>query len=157
MRRDKRGFTLIELLVAVALIGILAGLGVPAFNSMLARNKAETDLKNLQGAFNIARLEAINRSSQMAVVATNGWGGVIEIREGSGADAAKVFRTIPGVAAGGVVAPSGSNDKVTTVIFDSLGGLDTPSGSIQFNYSQGGYTGTISVCAAGRVVLGSCQ
>lgn len=155
MRRDKRGFTLIELLVAVALIGILAGLGMPAFNSMLARNKAETDLKNLQGAFNFARLEAINRSVDIAVVATNGWNGVIDIREGDGTNEKTTFRKLPRMSSGGTV--TASDDKVKTVVFDSLGSLKTPSASIKFTYKQGEYTNTLAVCVVGRVVIGECQ
>ena len=39
MRKSKKGFTLIELLVVVAIIGILAGVGIPMYNGYMAEAK----------------------------------------------------------------------------------------------------------------------
>ena len=39
MRKSKKGFTLIELLVVVAIIGILAGVGIPMYNGYMADAK----------------------------------------------------------------------------------------------------------------------
>jgi type IV pilus assembly protein PilA len=44
---NKRAFTLIELLVVVAIIGILAALGVVAYNGYTASAKKKTTLSNL--------------------------------------------------------------------------------------------------------------
>jgi len=42
----KKGFTLIELLIVVAIIGILAGVGVPMYNGYMVNAKIETTKHN---------------------------------------------------------------------------------------------------------------
>ena len=46
MRKSKKGFTLIELLVVVAIIGILAGVGIPMYNGYIAKAKVESSRAN---------------------------------------------------------------------------------------------------------------
>ena len=46
MRSNKKGFTLIELLIVVAIIGILAGVGIPMYNGYMAKAKIESTLTN---------------------------------------------------------------------------------------------------------------
>ena len=42
----KKGFTLIELLIVVAIIGILAGVGIPMYNGYIASAKVEATKNN---------------------------------------------------------------------------------------------------------------
>ena len=42
----KKAFTLIELLIVVAIIGILAGVGIPMYNGYMANAKVESTNKN---------------------------------------------------------------------------------------------------------------
>ena len=46
MRKSKKGFTLIELLVVVAIIGILAAVGIPIFQGFMATAKINASTEN---------------------------------------------------------------------------------------------------------------
>jgi prepilin-type N-terminal cleavage/methylation domain-containing protein len=54
MGKSKRGFTLIEIMVAVAIIGILATLAIPAFISYMARSKTAEATQNVDQLFKLA-------------------------------------------------------------------------------------------------------
>lgn len=55
------GFTLTELMVTVAIVGIIASLGVPSFQAILQQNRASSTANELIAALNTARSEAIKR------------------------------------------------------------------------------------------------
>ena len=50
MRKSKKGFTLIELLVVVAIIGILAGVGIPMYNGYMVNAKIKATTLNHKNA-----------------------------------------------------------------------------------------------------------
>jgi type IV fimbrial biogenesis protein FimT len=56
-----KGFTLVEVLLTLALILILAGLAVPSYQALVAKNRASAQVNQLISAINLARSEAVRR------------------------------------------------------------------------------------------------
>lgn len=75
----QRGFTLIELMIVLTMIGIMMGLGVPAFQNFIAGQRVKSAATELMGTVLIARSEAVKRNGTVTVTPTsstawgNGW------------------------------------------------------------------------------------
>lgn len=69
--RNSKGFTLIELMVTVAVVGILAVVGVPAMAGLINANRINSASDNLTAALQLARSEAIRRGTSVTVCASN--------------------------------------------------------------------------------------
>lgn len=61
------GFTLVELMITVAIVGIIAGLGVPSFLEIIRQNRASSAANDLVASLNLARSEAIKRGQTVTV------------------------------------------------------------------------------------------
>lgn len=73
---QSRGFSLIELMVAIAILGILATVGVPSFVNLIKNNRLAAQSADFTGALYFARSEAIKRNANVAVVSdASGWAG----------------------------------------------------------------------------------
>jgi len=71
MKCKKQGFTLIELLVTVVVIGILAGLGVPAFTDLINSNRMISFTNELVASLQMARSSAVTRGSRVTLCQSN--------------------------------------------------------------------------------------
>ena len=65
--RSDRGFTLIEIMVVVALIGILAAIGLPVLTEASNRNMVWTTSEQIGSQIRQARLKAITRNQRFRV------------------------------------------------------------------------------------------
>ena len=71
-----RGFTLLELMVTIAVLAIIATLGVPSFRELIQNNRVTTQTNELVTALNFARAEAVKRGRTVRVTvaqAAPGW------------------------------------------------------------------------------------
>lgn len=63
----RRGFTLIELLIGLAVASVLAGLALPAFQSLIARQQLRAAVNDLFGAIDLTRSVAMARGSPVSL------------------------------------------------------------------------------------------
>jgi len=61
------GFSLIELLVVVALVGLLAGVGLPAMQSWLDRYRVRTAAEQLASLIQLQRMRAVSQNTDFSI------------------------------------------------------------------------------------------
>lgn len=61
------GFTLLELMITIAIAGILLGVAIPSFTSIISSNRLTTYANDLVTALNLARSEAVKRGTQVTI------------------------------------------------------------------------------------------
>lgn len=123
--RAQQGFTLIELMIVLMLIAVMAGIGVPAFQTMLQNSRLTSSTNSLLSALQYARSEAVTQRSAVTVSPLNGtdWAsgalimkGAIKLRE---TPPAGTGVTVTGSAASITYQPDGSAAAATFSIQDS--------------------------------------
>ncbi|MEB0044614.1 MULTISPECIES: GspH/FimT family pseudopilin [unclassified Pseudomonas] len=153
MDHRSKGFTLIEVSITLAIMVILLTLAVPAFTSSVQGSRADTEMSDLQRGLNYARLEAIDRGITTRIRPTAGgsvWTGELSVYDSTG-NTANILRVVPAMSSGATLTLTSG---VTTIDFNNLGGLSSPSTAVVINYVLGAQSRTLSVCLNGRIVLG---
>jgi len=69
--KKNSGFTLIELMVTVAILGIVMAFGIPSMESYIKNDRLTTQINTLVGYLSYARSEAVLRSQQVILCASN--------------------------------------------------------------------------------------
>ena len=122
----QQGFTIIELMITVALIAIIAAIGIPSFQDVVASNRVISSINELHAGLRLARLEAVKRNDSVVFCATsdsatcNGvWGDgwlVFHDADGDGAvDTDELIRVGDGVHSGYNLTFSGGGSSITFV------------------------------------------
>ncbi|MEE9354028.1 MAG: GspH/FimT family pseudopilin [Methylococcaceae bacterium] len=62
-----KGFSLIELLVTVSMLGIILGMAIPSFRSMISDNQMSTQSNDFLSDINFARSEAVKRGESVSL------------------------------------------------------------------------------------------
>ena len=82
-KRKQKAFTLIELLVTLAVIAILAAVGVPAMGDLIRRNEISSQTMELASGLMAARSEAIRRGATIDVEPLSGsWSNGMVAKQG---------------------------------------------------------------------------
>jgi type IV fimbrial biogenesis protein FimT len=86
------GFTLVELMVTLSIAAILLAVGVPPFSRLISNNRMATQTNEMVASLNLARAEAVRRSSGVSL-RTGGWKVFIDADlDGTAASAGDVIR-----------------------------------------------------------------
>jgi type IV fimbrial biogenesis protein FimT len=159
-RRSARGLTLIEMLSVVAIIGVLAGSAMPAFDKFKSRRVLEGTAAEAMTDLHYARSEAVsrNRSVRVSLLEAVGIGQCLVIHTGSAGDctcSSSGAQCQPGVevvksswfAAG---APARVSSNVASMVVDPVRATFSPAGRLRITLSDGTEVQHI-VTPAGRI------
>lgn len=127
------GFTLVELMVTLVVLAIMAGVALPGFQTLVARNNMVAAANGVVGAISYARSEALRErgGARLQTVdstdADNEWGPgwrVVTVRSNGGATTTTILREFTSLASDLTL---NGPDGVTEIAFTSGGALSTTS------------------------------
>ncbi len=67
-----QGFSLLELMITLVVLGVLLGIGIPSFNSIIESTRLRSVTHSLNSATQFARSEALDTQNDTAVCRANG-------------------------------------------------------------------------------------
>ena len=138
-----QGFTLVELMITVAIMVIIATIGVPSFNSIINTNRLQGPANEVLAAMNFARAEAVRRNNTVIVckantafsacsTGTSDWPGLLVMETNAAGAATNVIRVVSFDTALKV------NASVDTIRYNAQGFIR--------NATNGALNGTVRVC-----------
>ena len=71
-KRGARGFSLVEIMIAIAVLGVLAAIAVPAFDQMIKGQRVRNAATDLYATLLYARSESIKRNATVNVINNSG-------------------------------------------------------------------------------------
>jgi type IV fimbrial biogenesis protein FimT len=171
-RRQQRGLTLIELMSVVAVVGVLAGTAVPAFDKFQQRRSLDGAALQTLTDFHFARSEAVARNAAVRLSFLSAPDGAQCVVVHTGAAGDCVCGTA-GVAQCGAPAtalkvqsvPAGQGPNITanvsSMLIDPVRGTVSPAGTIRITQAGGteirhvvSMMGRVRSCAASGSVYG---
>lgn len=85
MKNRNAGFTLIELLITIAILGILAAVGTPSLQFLIATNRLKSAATDMHTMLVLARSEAVKRNADVTLtpVSASDWSQGWSVRSGT--------------------------------------------------------------------------
>jgi len=162
--KSSSGFTILELLITVALVSIVMAIAVPSMQSFTQNDRMTTNINALIGHLAYARSEAVKRSQQVSICASNdaascsgGWsdGWIVYIdsdADNSFTAGEEIIKAQQALDGGNTLTATTIGSQVT---YDNRGFVTAASvGSLQLCDSRSGSHGkTIRITTTGRVRL----
>ncbi len=143
--RTKRGFSLIELMVVLVVIGMLLGVVVPAYNSLVEDNRLVTNINELSASITYARSEAMKRGVPVRICISDD--ASIDAADCSNGSDWTAGWNVRVVGAGGVVL----RRQAPMAGIESLDEIGNPADDGRITFDRLGFTGdarTIISCNA---------
>ncbi|WP_006788134.1 GspH/FimT family pseudopilin [Thiorhodospira sibirica] len=81
-----RGLTLVELMIALAVLGIMLTIGVPALSQVVNQNRLTSQANLFVGLVTLTRSEAVKRRTDVSLIfvhESGNWTGGLQVREGA--------------------------------------------------------------------------
>ncbi|MGD2172064.1 MAG: GspH/FimT family pseudopilin [Gammaproteobacteria bacterium] len=162
--KKNSGFTLLEAVVTVGMVSILVAIAIPSMTTFTQNDRLTTNINTLIGHLAYARSEAVKRSQQVSVCASDdaatcsgtwndGWIVYIDADNNNSFDAGEeVIRAQQALGGTNTLTATGIGTQIT---YDNRGFVDAGSvGSLQLCDDRSGNFGkTVRITTTGRVRL----